>query len=123
MQRLLEESQRLSVGRARRGLRAGSAEVGNRPVPQLSSNGMVGEALEVFGEPVAIEPFDRFGDPCMKLAATPLEKRSVRDVVGEGVLEGVFGFGKEVHFIKEFGSDEIGEPPLQIRLGRLGNLA
>ena len=70
---------------------------------------MISEALEVLGKPVAIHSLDRLGDPCVKLAATLLEKRSVRDIVGEDMLEGVFSVWKEAHFIEEFGGDEIGE--------------
>src|SRR5260370_13110369 len=84
---------------------------------------MIGKALEVFGKPIAIDPLDRFGDPCVKLAATLLEKRSVRDVVGEDMLEGVFGVGKQVHLIDEFGGDEVGQAMPQIGLGSLGNFA
>ena len=52
VQRLLEAGHGLAVGRARHGLGAGLAEVGDGLVPHLAAQGVVGQPLDLLGQPV-----------------------------------------------------------------------
>src|SRR3989441_5827468 len=58
-ERLLEARDCFPVGRARGGLRPGLTEVGDGLVPDLAPEGMVGETIDVLGQPVGIQLFDR----------------------------------------------------------------
>ena len=70
--RLLEGSQGLGVRRAHRCSHTDLAEVRDRPVPHFSLEGVVGERLDVLGQPIGIEPLDHLDDPRMQLAASLL---------------------------------------------------
>ena len=56
---------------------------------------MVGQPLPVLGQPVRIEAFDGTDDAGVQGLAAFLKQRPVGDFMGERVLEGVFGIGKE----------------------------
>ena len=49
----------------------------------------MGEPLDLSAEAITVERLDRADNPRVKLAATVLQQSSVRDLVGEGVLERV----------------------------------
>src|SRR2546428_14115552 len=58
LSRLLKAAQRLPVSRPRRGLLARLAEVVEGLVPCLAAERVMGEALDVLGQPVRIGAFD-----------------------------------------------------------------
>ena len=90
-QGLLEERDRLSVGRARHCLLSRLAQVPRRALPHRGAHRMVGQPLHVFGQPVRIEALDRADDAGVQVLAPLLEQRAVGDFMGERVLEGVLG--------------------------------
>src|SRR5437016_10799004 len=61
-ERLLKARDCFPVGRVRGGLRPGLTEVGDGLVPDLAPEGMVGETIDLLGQPVGIELFDRLHD-------------------------------------------------------------
>ena len=76
-------------GRARERLGAGLAEIGHGLVPHLAPEGVVGQPLDLLGEPVGVESLDRLDDPRVEAAPALLEQAAVGHLVGQGVLEGV----------------------------------
>jgi hypothetical protein len=83
-QRLLEETDGLTVGRSRQGLGASLMEVPDRLLPELAPNGVMGQALGVLGQPVRIAAFDGADDAGVQDLAPFLEQRAVGDLMGEG---------------------------------------
>src|SRR5713101_1112426 len=61
-ERLLEAHNRFPAGRACSSLRPGLTEVGEGLVPDFAPKGMVGEAIDVVDQPVAIQLFDCLHD-------------------------------------------------------------
>ena len=70
---LLERVQGLAVRGTARGADASLAEVGDRPVPEAATEGMVGEHLHMLSAPVAVESLDRRHDARMQLTTPLLE--------------------------------------------------
>ena len=70
---LLEVRDRFTVGRARRGARRGLSQVGDRLAPLPAAQGVMGQAVDVLGEPVLVETLDRLGDPRVQGAPGLLE--------------------------------------------------
>ena len=118
-QRLLEAAHRLPVGRSRQCLGAGLTEVRDRLLPQLAPHGMVGQPLDVLGQPVRIAAFDGADDPGVQGLAPVLEQGAVGDFMGERVLEGVLGIRKEARLVQKLGRLQMREPPLHRILRRL----
>jgi len=114
---LLEVPQRLVVGRAREGLGARLTQVGQRLVPHLAVEGMVGEALDLFSETIAIEPLDGVHDPGMQGAASLVEKALIGDLVREGVLEGVLDLGEQARLVDELGPLKPGPKLILCQIG------
>ena len=100
-QRLLEVCDRLAVGRARERLGAGLPEVGDGLSHSFAPERMVGQPVDVLGQPVGIEPLDGLHDPAVEGAPPVLEQAAVGDLVGEGVLERVFDVGEEPRLVEE----------------------
>ena len=100
---------RLPVGRARHRLRAGLAEIGDGLLPHLAPERVVGQALDVLGEPVGVEALDGLDDPGVERAPALLEQAAVGHLVGERVLEGVLEVGEEARLVEELGGLEVGE--------------
>ena len=71
---------------------------------------MVSQPLHVLGQPVRIEAFDGTDDPGVQGLAPFLEQRAVGDFMGERVLEGVFGIGKEPRLVEKLGRLQMREP-------------
>jgi hypothetical protein len=69
---------------------------------------VVGEPLDVLGEPVGMEALQRLGDAPVHVAALRLEEGPVRHLVGEHVGEGVFEIGKKGRLVEESGRLEMG---------------
>ncbi len=58
VERLLETGRRLPISRARRRLKSGLAEKGDRFFPRLAPERVVGQSLHVLREPLGVEAFD-----------------------------------------------------------------
>jgi hypothetical protein len=56
---------------------------------------MVGQSLDVLGQPVRIRAFDGADDAGVESFAPLLEERAIGDVMGQRMLEGVLGIRKE----------------------------
>ena len=119
--RLLEGSQRLGVRRAHRRSHTDLAEVRDRPVPHFSLQGVVGEPLDVLGQPIGIEPLDHLDDPRMQLTASLLQKSSVGHLVRERVLEAEFEVRKEARLVEELGGLKVGEATPKVGFILLGD--
>ena len=88
-ERLVEVCGGRRVRRAARRPRRGSAAPRHRLVPQLTLHRMMGEALDVVVEAVAVELPDRVHHRGMEGAAPGIEQALVGDLVRQRVLEGV----------------------------------
>jgi hypothetical protein len=108
-QRLLEERQRLAVGRPRHRLAGRLAQVADRLEPQLGAQRVVGEALDVLGPPVRVERLQRVHDASVQVAALLLEQTRVDDVVGEGMSERVGEVRIEARRVEELRLLQLGQ--------------
>ena len=120
-ERLLEIRHSLSVGRVGEGLGASLMEVGHGLAPHLTPEGVVGEPLDVFREPVGMEPFERLHDPNVESPAPLLEEAPVGDLVGEAVFEGVLEIREEAGLVQELRGLQVRESPAESLLGLLGD--
>jgi hypothetical protein len=80
---------------------------------------VVSQPLAVLGEPVGIRGLDGSDDPDVHLAAPLVEQATVRDLVGEGVLEREFQIGKHGGLVEELRSLEEGDATLERFLGKV----
>ena len=119
--RLLEGGEGLAICRAHRRSHTDLAEVRDRLVPHFPSAGVVGESLDVLGEPVGIEPLDHLDDARVQLTASLLQKGAVGHLVRERVLEAVLEVGKEARLVEELGGLEAGEATPQVGFILLGD--
>ena len=93
-QRLLEAGHGLPIARARPPWRRPGAGT-HRLVPQLAPQGVVGQPLDVLGQPVGVEPLDGLHDPRVQRAAPLVQQAAVGDLVGQRVLERVLELGEQ----------------------------
>ena len=96
-------------------------EVTQAFVPQLTPQSMGGEAVDLLGEAVGIQPFHRSHDARVERTSPLLEEAPVGDLVGEGMLERVLEVGKEPRFIEEFSGLEPVESPVEFIVGELSD--
>ncbi len=89
--------------------------------PELALQRVVGEALGELVEPVGVMLLDRLGDARMQGAAMPQQHPLIGDGVGQRVLEGVFGAGRQVDLVEELEALQLGQPAAQILIGGLGD--
>jgi hypothetical protein len=109
-ERLLEPGSGVRERRPRGRLEPGLPEIVHRLLPQLASEGLMGEPLDLSPEAIPMERLDRLNDPCMKLAATFLQQAAVGDLVGERVLERVLEIRIEPDLVEELGGLQVVEP-------------
>ena len=121
IERLLEVSHGLAVGRSRHGLLPRLPEVRQGLVPHLTAQGMVGEAFDLLGAPIPSERFEGLDDVSMEASPPLLEHTAVGYLVGQGMLEGVFGVGKEPRFVEKLGCLEVREATGHGVFGQFGN--
>jgi hypothetical protein len=91
-------------------LESGLSEIVHSLLPQLSPEGMMGKPLDLFAEAIRVERLDRVDDPRVKFPTTLLDQPTVRDVLGERVLEGVLEVRKQLRLVEEFGGLQVVEP-------------
>src|SRR5712671_4415388 len=98
---LLETGDRLAVGRSREGLGAGLTEVAHRLLPDLASECVVCERLEVLDQAVGIELLDRVDDLGVQGPASIEEQTPVRHVVDQRVFEGVLEIREQTSLVEK----------------------
>src|SRR5207247_4629267 len=121
VERLVETGRRLPMGRARRGLPSGLVEKGDRFLPHLAPERVVGQTLDVFREPLGVEAFDGLDDPGVESAPALVQEASVGHLMDERVLEGVFEVREEAGLVQELRGLQVAESGAQLVLARLGN--
>src|SRR5207247_776746 len=77
--------------------------VGHRLVPQLGSEGVVGQALGVLAQAVPIESLDGRRDRRVNRASAVLQEAAVRHLVRERMLERVLRIGETARLVEELG--------------------
>ena len=120
-QRLLEVRHRVSVGRAGEGFGRGLPQVGHCLVPELATESMVGQLLDVLGQPVGIEPLEGFDDPAIEGSPPILEQAAIGHVVSQGMLEGVLEVWEDPGLVQELCGLQAPERGVQVVVGGLGN--
>jgi hypothetical protein len=120
-QRLLEVSHGLAVGRPRHGLLPRLPAIRQGLVPHLAPQGMVGQAVQLLGHPLPGERFKGLDNAGMQRPPPLQQEAAVRDLMGEGVLEGVLVLGEEPCLVEELGALQGGQVMLEHRLRHVGN--
>ena len=119
--RFLEASDGYPVNRPGEGLGAGLLKVGDRLRPVLAQKRMVGQPVDMLGQPVRIGPLDGLHDQPVKCAPPLMEQGTVGDLVCQRVLEGVLDIRQEPDLAQEFRGLEAFDRSVQFILGDLGN--
>ena len=120
-ERLLQVGEGLAVGRPRHGPEPRLAEIGDRLLPQLPAQGVVGQPLGLLGDALGREPLDGLGDAGVQGALPVVEQPLVRHLVRERVLERVLEVRKEPGLVEELRGLEVGELGAHLGLRRVGN--
>ena len=102
-QRLLEPDPRVRERRARGRLEPCLAEIVHRLLAQLTSDGVMGEPLDLRPKAMPVQRLDCVDDPSVQIAATVLQQPAVRDLVGERVRETVLEVRIEPSLVEELG--------------------
>jgi hypothetical protein len=71
---------------------------------------MVGETFDLLGRPFPGQRLEGLDDPGMEHAPSLLEQTAIRDLMREGVREGIFEIRKQPGLVKELGGLEAVEP-------------
>ena len=120
-ERLLQVGDGLAVGGPRHGPEPRLAEIGDRLLPQLPAQGVVGQPLGLLGDALGREPLDGLGDAGVKRAPPIVEQPLVRHLVRERMLERVLEIRKEPGLVQELRRLEAGELGPHRGLRRVGN--
>ena len=88
-QAALENADGVVIGAAPHRTPAAAQLVGNRLLPKLGAEGVVGEPVDMLVEAVAEDRFDDFDRLGMQRAPQPDENGAVGDLAGQLVLERV----------------------------------
>jgi hypothetical protein len=102
LERLLQVGNGLAVGGPRHGPEPSLAEIGDRLLPHLPAQGVVGQPLGLLGDALGREPLDGLGDAGVQGALPVVEQPLVRHLVRERVLERVLEVRKEPGLVEEF---------------------
>ena len=82
---------------------------------------MVGQPLDLLGHPVPGERLQGRDNAGMEQLPPLQQEAAVGDLMGEGMLEGVDTFGEQLRLIEKLGRLQVGQAPLEDRLGHVGN--
>ncbi|MCC7371983.1 MAG: hypothetical protein IT306_26445 [Chloroflexi bacterium] len=102
-----------AVGRTCLRFQAGVARVHHSQLPQRGAQGIVGEPLDVLGEPVNVRLPVRVGHAGVQDPTSFLEQAAVRDLLREGELEGVHRLRKQAGCVQELGSPKYPEHAIE----------
>ena len=97
------------------------AKIGNRLVPQLPAQGVVGQPLGLLGDALGREPLEGLGDASVERAPPVVAQPLVRHLVREGVLERVLEVGNEPGLVEELRGLKVGELDAHLGLRRVGD--
>ena len=78
---------------------------------------MVGQPVDLLDQPVGVELFDGLDDPRMENAPPLLQEAPIGNLVGEGVLEGVFEIREQAYLVEKLGGLKVGEAVAERILG------
>ena len=78
-------------------------------VPHFAPQGMVCQALDLFGQAVRVEAFEKLDNAPMQHTPSLQKQTFVGHLLGEGVLEGVCGGWERPRLIEELGGLEVAE--------------
>ena len=118
---LLKEYHRFPIGPAPHGLDSRLPAVLERFVPHLAPDSVDGQAVDVVGQTVAGERFQRLDNPRMQHAPPLREQTAVCHLAGQRVLKGVGVLREEVGLVDKLGCLEVPEAVVHGRLGQLGD--
>ena len=120
-ERLLQVGNGLAIGRPRHGPKPRLAEIGDRLLPQLPAQGVMGQPLGLLGDALGREPLDGLGDAGVQGALPLVEQSPVRDFVGERVLERVLEVRKEPGLVEELRGLQVSQLGAHLGLRRVGD--
>jgi hypothetical protein len=120
-ERLLQVSDGLAVGCPRHGPEPRLAEIGDRLVPQLPAQGVMGQPLGLLDDALGREPLDGLGDAGVQGALPLVEQPLVGHLVRERVLERVLEVRKEPGLVEELRGLQVRELGAHLVLRRVGN--
>jgi len=86
-ERLLKAADRFSVGSTRGSLRTRPTEVVDGLVPDLATEGMMGEAIDVLGQPIGIKLFDCLHDPGVNGPSAVFKEARIGDFLSQRMFE------------------------------------
>jgi len=121
LERRLQVGNGLAIGSPRQSPEPRLAEIGDRLLPQLSAQGVMGQPLGLLGEVLGREPLDGLGDAGVQGALPVVEQPLVRHLVSERVLERVLEVRKEPGLVEELGRLEVGQLGAHLVLRRVGD--
>src|SRR6266849_7717901 len=104
---------RVTVRRAGRRARRRLPKIVDGFGPNLAAQCVMCELVDLFGETILVQALDRLDDPRMQRAPRLREESSIRDLVGQGVLEGVLGLRPGARLVEKLGALETLEGPLE----------
>jgi len=105
------------------GLEPRPAKVRHRFVPHLAPQRVMGQTLDVLGEALGMQALHGVDDAGMQVTATLVQQAAVGDLLGERVLERVFGIGEQTALVQEFGGGETPQHARNVRLAEIGHRA
>ena len=120
-ERLLQVGHGFAVGGPRHGPEPGLAEIGDRLLPQLPAQGMMGQPLGLLGDALGREPLEGLGDAGVEGALPVVEQPLVRHLVRERVLERVLEVRKEPGLVEELRGLEVRETASKPLLRKVGH--
>src|SRR5215831_6785263 len=106
-ERLLQVGNSLAVGSPHHGPEPRLAEIGDRLLPQLRAESVVGQPLSLLGDALARQMLDGLGDAGVQGPPAVVEQPLVRDLMSERVLERVLEVRKEPGLVEELRGLEI----------------
>src|SRR5215470_14721083 len=100
-QRRLEKPGGRRIRAACHSARASLLRIRHRLSPYLAPLGVLSQPLHLFVEPPVVDLLDGVDEPSVQGALTITEQCPVGDLVGQGMLERVLGFGEEEDLVEE----------------------
>src|SRR3954447_25686206 len=100
-ERLLEETNRIAIGRARGRLRAGLTRVERSLAPMFRLSGMKGQPLGMLDEAIGVQGFARCEDAAMHRATRLMKHAPVGDLVRQSMAKRVFEVREGARLVEE----------------------
>src|SRR5262245_37084506 len=121
-QPLPEELRGLSVCGRSEGPLAGSPQIDDRFVPDLSTKGVMGETIDVLGESLRVDSLDGLDDTGVEHTLSVLENTLIGDLMSQSVLEGVLhAVGQGTRFGEELRRLQTRQLPPELSVRYVGD--